>query len=69
MEVAKRVKRWWTASAAGKINLVVRYGIKPLEFSRYKNAVELSSEAEVANVPDKVRLKTGGLQKAVIGLY
>ena len=30
VEVAKRVKRWWTASVDGKINLVVRYGSKPL---------------------------------------
>ena len=28
VEVAKRVKRWWTASADGKVNLVVRYGSK-----------------------------------------
>ena len=28
VEVAKRVKRWWTASIDGKINLVVRYGSK-----------------------------------------
>ena len=34
VEVAKRVKRWWTASVDGKINLVVRYGSKPLEFSK-----------------------------------
>ena len=38
-EVAKRVKRWWTASVDGKINLVVRYGSKPLEFSKGKNAI------------------------------
>ena len=29
VEVAKRVKRWWTASVDGKINLLVRYGSKP----------------------------------------
>ncbi len=28
VEVAKRVKRWCTASVDGKINLVVRYGSK-----------------------------------------
>ena len=33
VEVAKRVKRWWIASVDGKINLVVRYGSKPLEFA------------------------------------
>ena len=50
MEVAKRVKRWWTASVDGKINLVVRYGSKPLEFAKGKNAIELGSETEVADV-------------------
>ena len=49
VEVAKRVKRWWTASADGKVNLVVRYGSKPLEFAKGKNAIELASEAEVAD--------------------
>ena len=55
VEVAKRVKRWWTASVDGKINLVVRYGSKPLEFVKGKNAIELASEAEVADVLRKVR--------------
>ena len=55
VEVAKRVKRWWTASVDGKINLVVRYGSKPLEFAKSKNAIELASEAEVADVLAKVR--------------
>ena len=44
VEVAKRVKRWWTASVDGKINLVVRYGSKSLEFAKRKNAIELASE-------------------------
>ena len=55
VEVAKRVKRCWTASVDGKINLVVRYGSKPLEFAKGKNAIELGSEAEVADVLAKVR--------------
>ena len=55
VEVSKRVKRWWTASVDGKINLVVRYGSKPLEFAKGKNAIELASEAEVADVLAKVR--------------
>ena len=54
-EVAKRVKRWWTASVDGKINLVVRYGSKPLEFAKGKNAIELASEGEVADTLRKVR--------------
>jgi len=55
VEVTKRVKRWWTASVDGKINLVVRYGSKPLEFAQGKNAIELASEAEVADTLRKVR--------------
>ena len=55
VEVTKRVKRWWTVSNDGKINLVVRYGSKPLEFAKVKNALELASEAEVADVLAKVR--------------
>ena len=55
VEVARRVKRWWTASVDGKINLVVRYGSKPLEFAKGKNAIELASEAEVADALAKVR--------------
>jgi len=55
VEVAKRVKRWWTASVDGKINLVVRYGSKSLESAKGKNAIELDGEAEVADVLAKVR--------------
>jgi len=54
VEVAKRVKRWWTASVDGKINLIVRYGSKPLEFAKGKNAIELASEADVADTLRKV---------------
>ena len=55
VEVAKRVKRWWAASVDGKINLVVCYGSKPLDFAKGKNAIELASEAEVADTLRKVR--------------
>ena len=55
VEVTKRVKRWWMTSVDGKINLIVRYGSKPLEFAKGKNAIELTSEAEVADTLRKVR--------------
>ena len=55
IEVAKRVKRWWTASIDGKVNLVVRYGTKPLEFAKGKNAIALDTEADVAETLRKVR--------------
>ena len=52
VEVAKR---WWNASVDGKINLVVRYGSKSPEFAKGKNAIELTSEAEMADTLRKVR--------------
>ena len=55
VEVPKRIKRWWAVSVDGKINLVVRYSSKPLEFAKDKNAIELRSEEEVADVLAKVR--------------
>ena len=58
IEVAKRIKRWWTASADGKINLVVRYGSRPLEFAKGKNAIQLNSEDEVADTLRKIRKAT-----------
>jgi hypothetical protein len=67
VEVAKRVKHWWIASIDGKINLVVRYVSKRLVFAKGKNAIELSSEAEVTDVLRKVREATelGELDKLI----
>ena len=36
----------------------MRYGSKPLEFAKGKNAIELASEAEVADTLRKVREAT-----------
>ena len=41
-------------SVDGKINLVVRYGSKLLEFAKGKNAIGLASQTEVADVLAKV---------------
>jgi hypothetical protein len=55
VEVAKRVKRWWSATADGKVNLTVRYGSKPIEFAKGKNAIELANEEQVAATLLKVK--------------
>jgi len=55
VEVPKRVKRWWAKSADGKVNLVVRYGSKPLEFAKGKNAIQLDSETELEGTLTKLR--------------
>ncbi len=46
-EVAKRIKRWWVTNADGSVQLTVRYGSKPIEFAKGKNAIELSSASEI----------------------
>ena len=51
----KSAKLCWSVSVDGKINLVVRYGSKPLKFAKGKNAIELASEADVAGTLRKVR--------------
>ena len=55
VEQPKRIKRWWVELTDGTVQLTVRYGSKPLEFSKGKNAIELTSEAEVADTLRKLR--------------
>jgi len=55
VEVAKRIKRWWSATTDGKVNLTIRYGSKPIEFAKGKNAIELDSEEQVATTLLKVK--------------
>lgn len=45
VEVPKRVRRWWSIAADGKVQLTIRYGSKPIEFQKGKCAIELNTEA------------------------
>jgi len=47
VEVATRVKQWWFSGSNGKINLAIRYGAKPIELAKGKNAIELANMGEV----------------------
>ena len=47
LEIPKRIRRWWTEQLGGTILLTIRYGNKVLEFKKGKNAIELSSKAEL----------------------
>ena len=40
---AKRIRRWWATKADGTVQLTIRYGSKPLELAKGKNAVEIAS--------------------------
>ena len=39
--------RWWTEQQGGTILLTIRYGNKVIELEQGKNAIELSSKAEL----------------------
>ena len=47
LEIPKRIRRWWTEQLGGAILLTIRYGNKVIEFEQGKNAIELSSKAEL----------------------
>ena len=47
LEIPKRVRHWGTGIIGCTIVLIVRYGNKLIEFKKGKNAIELSSKAEL----------------------
>ena len=47
LEIPKRVRRWWCGQQGGTILLTIRYGNKVIELEKGKNAIELSSKAEL----------------------
>ena len=42
---SKRIQCWWSVKADGTVQLTIRYGSKPLELVKGKNAVEIASES------------------------
>ena len=52
---SKRVRRWWSVKADGTVQLTIRYGSKPLELAKGKNAVEIASEAELVGTLEQIR--------------
>lgn len=55
VEYAKRVKRWWNNAADGSVLLTVRYGSKPLELAKGKQAIVLASIEEVEPTLQKIK--------------
>ena len=47
LEIPKRLRRWWCEQQGGTILLTIRYGNKVIELEQGKNAIELSSKAEL----------------------
>ena len=47
LEIPKRIIRWWCEQQGGTILLTIRYGNKVIELEQGKNAIELSSKADL----------------------
>ena len=56
VEQPKRIKRWWLELDGGAVQLTVRYGSKPLEFAKGKNAIALKSKEDVEPTLRKLKL-------------
>lgn len=54
-EVAKRIKRWWVENIDGTAQLTIRYGSKPLELVKGKNAIECESVSVIATILEAVK--------------
>ena len=55
LEIPKRVRRWWTENIGGTFLLTIRYGNKVIEFEKGKNAIELSSKAELESTLQSIK--------------
>ena len=55
VEIATRVKQWWWKAPTGKIMLALRYGAKPIEIAKGKNAIEVGSMAELVAALEAVK--------------
>jgi hypothetical protein len=54
VEVQKKVKTWWFTND-NKVALTVRYGNRAIEFSKGKNAIEISDEKNLLTTLEKVK--------------
>ena len=63
----KRIRRWWATKADGTVQLNIRYGSKPLELAKGKNAVEIASESELVGTLEQIRaaVKQGELDELI----
>lgn len=51
----KRVKRWWSVQTDGRVLLTVRYGARAIEFQKGKDAIEIQTVTELADMLRTVR--------------
>ena len=56
VEISRKVRQWWFTTQSGKIALALRYGAKPLELSKGKNAIEVANMDELIATLELVKL-------------
>jgi len=63
VEVMKRIRQMWFVSENGKVCVQIKYGSKILEFSKGKNAIEVSSGEELITALNtlKIAVESGEL--------
>ena len=71
VEATKRIKQWWWTTANGKIAISVRYGAKPIELARGKNAVEVDNTEAVLLTLQVIKqaVEAGELDGAIEAVY
>ena len=67
VEVAKRLKRWWSKDADGKVVLVVRWGARLLELQGDKTAIVVGDATKLVPTLDKLvaAVRAGELDPAI----
>ena len=55
LEIPKRIRRWWCEQQGGTILLTIRYANKVIELEQGKNAIELSSKAELETTLQNIK--------------
>jgi hypothetical protein len=69
VEITKAVREWWHINGTGKINLVIKYGSKPisLDTKGTKNAVEVSTGDELIDALKTIKaaVDTGELDAQI----
>lgn len=55
VEIATRVKQWWWTAATGKVVLAIRYGAKPIELAKGKNAIDVGGMGDLVAALEAVK--------------
>ena len=55
IEKPKRIKRWWTIAKDGKVELVIKYGNKQMEFAKGKDAISLQHTSEIEPILEAIK--------------